>query len=170
MEELNLYQKKQTRSYCDSDKIQDIVEAAGKDLLIQWNIRYNNFCNDRRFYTFWKKDDAKPDLIISYNDKPALLDWKGKLSIGWFASEHTIKSYERLQKILNIPILICFITIDESEYISERRFAVINSHLYMENKKQSDGNKTVMFKDELPIFNKENMLKYIFDLNNDFDQ
>lgn len=166
MEELNFYQQKPKQSYCASDNIQNIVEAAGKDLLIQWNIRYKNFCDERRFDKFWGKDVDKPNLIIWYNDKPALLDWKGKQSKGWSANEQAVKFYERLQKELNIPILICFITFDENEYIAERRFAVINSHAYVENKKPPERNKNVMFKDELPIFNKENLLKYVFEINN----
>lgn len=166
MEELNPYSQKTKRHFRDNYKPQDIIEEAGKDLLIQWNIRYKKFHDDHRFDKYFEKDKGKPDLIISYNDKTALLDWKGNLTNNWRVNEQTIKSYEKLHKTFQIPILICFITLDENNCISERRFAVINSHDYVESKEETNSNKKIIFKNELPIFNKENLLKYVFGIIN----
>jgi len=165
MEELNLYIQKSKHNFHNNLKPQDIIEAAGKDLLIQWNIRYKKFCNNHKLDKFLERNKEKPDLIISYNEIPALLDWKGNLLNNWRVNEQTIKSYEKLHNTFNIPILICFITLDENDFISERRFAVINNHDYTEDKKSPDANKSIIFNNELPIFNKENLLKYVFGIS-----
>jgi hypothetical protein len=166
MEELNLYKHKSKPNNHGGSKPKEIIESAGKNLLVQWNIRYKNFCDERSFDKYFEKGANKPDLIISYNEKPALLIWNGEQTKSLTANKQAIEFFERLQKDIKIPILICFITLDKNEFIAERRFAVINNHASAENKKPPDIYKTVIFKSELPIFNKENLLKLVFELNN----
>ncbi len=163
MEQLDFKPAKSTKNFRDNYKLHDMAENAGKDLLIQWGISFKKFGDDRRFEKLWEKGEDKPDLIITYKTKSALLDWKGKHSNKWIANERAVKSYEKWQQSFKTPMLICFLVFDNFGMVSERRFAVINLHAYSVNKKkQWDKNKTVEFKDELPVFNKENLLKFVF--------
>lgn len=144
-------------------ELENITENAGKDLLVQWNIKFQKFCGDKSKNKFWPKCDDKPDLIITRNKKSALLDLKGIYTKNFLLKEKTVKTYERWQKENKTPVIICFFNFDSMDFVNDRRFAVLNFHNYKPvSKKESDKNKTVKFEKSLPLFCKENLLKYVF--------
>lgn len=166
MEELDFQPAKSTKDFRENYKLHDFAERTGKDLLVQWGIRFKKFGDDKRFEKLWEKGEDKPDLVITYNNKFGLLDWKGKHSTKWIVNTRAVKAYERWQHKFNVPVIICFISFDEQNCIKDRRFTIINYHKYVYNKhKQWDKNKTVEYKIDLPVFNKENLLKYVFAYN-----
>lgn len=151
-------------------KLHDIAELAGKNLLVQWNIKFLPFGQDRRREKLWEGGEDKPDLEISWNGKTALLDWKGKHSPRFKVNERAVKSYEQWRKKLNKPVVICFFIIDKKKEgnisIINRRFAELGLHKYeIIKKKEWDKNSTVEFKEELPVFNKKNLIDLVFNTN-----
>ena len=163
MEELDFKPAKTKNDFRSNYKLHDLAESVGKNLLVQWNIKFRNFGEDRRFESTWEKGEDKPDAVITYNGKSVLVDWKGKHSGNWIVNERAVKSYERWKEKLNLPVLICFFEFNESNSVIDRRFAILETHEYSENKKkQWDKNKTVEFGGELPVFNKLNLIKEVF--------
>lgn len=163
MQKLDFDPAKSEHEFKSNYRLHDLAELTGKDLLVQWNIRFKSFGEDRRHEKIWEQGQDKPDLIINYNGKSALLDWKGKHSKGWVVNQRAIKSYEEWQKELNMPVIICFFAFDDMNMVKDRRFAIVNVHKYIESKnKQWDKNKTVEFIADLPVFNKKNLLDLIF--------
>ena len=155
--------KKSGEDFHDNYKLHDLADAAGKNLLIQWNIKFQDFGEDRRYEQLWEKGKDKPDSIITFRDKSALIDWKGKHSKSWIVNSRAVKSYEFWQKKLNLPVIVCFFVFSQKNTLIDRRFALLNKHNYTEViKLQWDKNKTVEFTDELPVFSKTNLLKFVF--------
>ncbi len=104
----------------------------------------------------------KADLIITYKDKSALLDWKGKQKSKWLVNKRAIDAYNFWSEKLELPVFVCFMVLGENNILIERRFAFLPKYNYIESKsKQWDMNKTVEFKDELPEFTKPNLLECI---------
>ncbi len=144
-------------------KLQNLAELIGKDLLVQWNIKFKNFGKDKLNKNISAFGKSKPDLIITYKDKSALFDCYGKQSEEWIVDKHALKSFEKWQRDLNMPTIICFFVFNDIHIVIDRRFAMINTHKYSESHgKRSTKNKTAKFMEELPVFNKENLLKLIF--------
>lgn len=146
-----------------SIKLNDLAGLITKNLLTQWNIKFKNFCEDKFRKNILLPGIEKPNLIITYNNKSALLDFKGKNSDGWIVNKKTAAAYSKLQRDLNLPAIISFFIFNDINMVKERRFAILNVHGYLErNGKRSRKNKTVVFPKDLPVFNKENLLRYIF--------
>lgn len=148
-------------------KLHDVAELTGKNLLVQWNIKFMPFGQDRRYEKLWEGGEDKPDLKITWNGKAALLDWKGKRYSRFRINQRAVKSYEHWMEKLNIPVVICFFTINVDSHgaisVINRRFAEIGLHKYEVIKnKEWDKNSTVEFKEELPIFNKKNLINLVF--------
>ena len=164
MEKLDFNPVKSGNDFRENYKLHDLAEFAGKNLLTQWNISFENFGDDRRNDSVWEKGNDKPDLIISFNNKSALLDWKGKHAPKWIVNSRAVKAYELWQMEKNLPVIICFFLFDDLSNLLDRRFAVLNSHKYKnQTKLQWDKNKTIEFVDDLPIFNKTNLINFVFD-------
>ncbi|NWF89133.1 MAG: hypothetical protein HXY50_06675 [Ignavibacteriaceae bacterium] len=110
----------------------------------------------------WEGGKDKPDLIISYKGKEALLDWKGKHSNRWIMNERAYQSYLDWKDKMNMPIFIAFFLLDEKENLNDNRVAVIGTHTPKpSSKKEWDKNRTVEFEDSLPVFTKAELLKYL---------
>jgi len=162
MKELDFHPAKSKEEFRSNYKLHDLAERAGKNLLVQWAIDFKMFGEDKRYEKLWEKGEDKPDVIINYKGKQALLDWKGKHSKTFLVNTRAIKSYERWQIKFNIPVIIAFVIFDENNYLIDRRFAFLPVHEFVESEKtQWDKNKTVEFKEDLPKFTKENLIKYL---------
>ncbi len=159
MKELNFNPKKSTQEFRDNYKLHDLAEEVGLNLLVQWGFNFESFGKDRRYEKLWEKGEDKPDMIITYNGKSALLDWKGKQSKGWLVNERAVKAYENWERKLKMKVIVCFFVFNSSKILEDRRFAVVGIHPFVGSKnKQWDNNKTVEFADKLPVFNKENLI------------
>ena len=162
MKELDFRPAKSKEEFRSNYKLHDLAERAGKNLLVQWAIDFKMFGEDKRYEKLWEKGEDKPDVIIDYKGKQALLDWKGKHTKTFLVNTRAIKSYERWQIKFNIPVIIAFVIFDENNYLIDRRFAFLPVHEFVESEKtQWDKNKTVEFKEDLPKFTKENLIKYL---------
>jgi hypothetical protein len=162
MKELDFKPAKSKEEFRSNYKLHDLAERVGKNLLVQWGIDFKLFGEDKRYEKVWEKGKDKPDVVIDYKSKQALLDWKGKHTESFLVNIRAIESYERWRNKFRVPVVIAFFIFDECNNLSERRFAFLPAHQYVESaSKQWDKNKTVEFKEELPKFTKENLIKYL---------
>lgn len=162
MKTLDFTPKKSTEAFRKNYRLHDLAEEMGKNLLVQWGVRFNNFGEDKRYEKVWEMGTDKPDIIITYKGRSALIDWKGKRKPVWLVNKRAVDSYFVWSKKLNLPILICFFVFDGSGILKERRFAFLGKHNYTESvNKQWDKNQTVEFQNNLPEFTKECLLKYL---------
>ncbi len=162
MKPLDFKPEKSEEAFRDNYKLHDIAENIGKSLLIQWGFTFENFGEDKRFEKLWEKGDDKPDIILHYNNKSALLDWKSKKTAGYLVNERAIKSYEKWQKELKMPVIIAFFVFDDLHKLLERHFAILPLHKYrLITQKQWDKNFTIEFENDLPVFNKQNIITYL---------
>jgi hypothetical protein len=167
MKELDFRPAKSKEDFRSNYKLHDLAERTGKNLLVQWGVEFQDFGEDKRYEKLWEKGEDKPDLIINHRGQKAFLDWKGKHKDAWIVNERAIKSYERWQKKYNVPVIIAFLVFDTENKLSNRKFAALPLHNYIEvEKKQWDKNKTVEFKEELPVFMKENLVKFLLKKQN----
>jgi len=164
MKNLDFNPSKSTKDFRKNYELHDIAEFHGKNLLTQWGFKCSDFGEDNRYKKVWEKGADKPDTIISYKDKSAMLDWKGKRGAKWFVNERAIKSYEKWSEELGLPIIIAFFVIDDEKKIVKRNFAILNKHGYKtSNGKQWDKNITIEFQKDIPTFTKANLLENLFD-------
>lgn len=162
MEELDFSPAKSKEKFRSNYKLHDLAERTGKNLLVQWAIDFKMFGEDKRYEKLWEKGDDKPDVIIDYKGKQALLDWKGKHTKTFILNTRAIKSYEKWHNKFNIPVIIAFFIFDENNYLTDRRFAFLPVHNFIDSAtEQWDKNKTVEFEEDLPKFTKENVIKYL---------
>lgn len=162
MKELDFKPHKSTKEFRNNYKLHDITEECGKNLLIQWGIKFNLFGKDRRYEKVWEKGKDKPDLIISYQGKDALLDWKGKHTSKWIMNERAYQSYLDWKTKMNMPAFIAFFLLDEKDNLKDNRLAVLGTHIPHKAKEKAwDGNGTVEFDNDLPGFTKAELLKYL---------
>jgi len=162
MKELDFKPHKSKEEFRNNYKLHDLAEQLGKNLLIQWGIRFDIFGKDRRYERVWEKGKEKPDLIISYKGKDALLDWKGKHTSKWIMNERAYKAYLDWKNKINMPVFVAFFLFDEKENLIENRLAVVGVHKpKASSTKEWDKNKTVEFDNSLPIFTKSELLKYL---------
>jgi hypothetical protein len=106
MEDLNFQPHKSKEEFRKNYKLHDLAEQFGKNLLIQWGIKFDIFGKDRRYEKVWEGGKDKPDLIISYKGKEALLDWKGKHNAKWIMNERAYQSYLAWKNKMNMPVLL----------------------------------------------------------------
>ncbi|KAF0151998.1 MAG: hypothetical protein FD143_1467 [Ignavibacteria bacterium] len=162
MKKLDFSPAKSTEEFRSNYKLHDLSEQVGKNLLVQWGVEFKSFGEDKRYEKLWEKGEDKPDIILTSKGKSALLDWKGKRTKAFLVNERAIKSYERCQSTLRLPIIVAFLIFDEHNKLIDRRFAFLGKHKYvLSERRQWDLNKTVEFVDELPIFNKANILSFL---------
>ena len=162
MEKLDFRPAKSKEAFRKNYKLHDLAEAIGKNLLTQWGISFKSFGQDNRYKKVWEKGADKPDVIVEYKGKSALLDWKGKHKPKWLLNERAIKAYEKWSDIYSLPIIIAFFVFDNNHNLLKRKFAFLKNHNYVELQgRQWDKNKTVEFKEELPDFTKVNIVNYL---------
>lgn len=162
MEKLSFSPEKSAKDFRKNYRLHDLAEEVGKSLLTQWGIDFQNFGQDKRYEKVWEKGKDKPDVLITYMGKKALIDWKGKQKSAWLVNKRAVDSYIEWSKKLNIPMIICFFVFDGTGELKKRAFAFFGKHNYIESKKkQWDKNITVEFEGELPEFTKSNLLKYL---------
>jgi len=162
MQNLDFRPHKSTEEFRKNYKLHDLAEQFGKNLLIQWGVKFEIFGKDKRYERVWEKGKDKPDLIISYKGREALLDWKGKHSPRWIMNERAHTAYLDWKNKMNMPVFIAFFLLDEREFLIENRVAVIGVHTPKQSKeKEWDKNRTVEFDNPLPAFTKSELLKYL---------
>lgn len=161
MKELDFQPHKSTEEFRKNYKLHDIAEECGKNLLIQWGIKFDLFGKDRRYEKVWEKGKDKPDLIVSYKGKDGLLDWKGKHTSKWIMNERAYQSYLDWKNKMNMPVFIAFFLFDEKESLMKNRLAVVGVHKpKISSTKEWDKNKTVEFDNSLPAFIKSEILRH----------
>ncbi|MCL5031189.1 MAG: hypothetical protein M1480_19470 [Bacteroidetes bacterium] len=162
MKDLNFNPYKTKDEFRQNYKLHDLAETYGKNLLIQWGFGFTEFGKDNRHQKVWEDGEDQPDLIIEYNGKKALVDWKGKHHPIWLSNKRAILSYESWKSKLNLPVLICFALFNNHEAFLDFKFACLGVHSYTSsNQKEWDKNTTVEFEKDLPEFTKANVLKYL---------
>ncbi len=162
MRKLDFNPAKSTASFRKNYRLHDLAEFSGKNLLTQWGISFKEFGHDNRYKKVWEKGEDKPDVIIKYKGKSAMLDWKGKHKPKWMLNERAIKAYERWSEVYSLPIIVAFFVYDQKQNLLKRKFAFLKTHHYVEsNGKQWDKNKTVEFRENLPDFTKANVINYL---------
>ncbi len=162
MKKLDFKPAKSTESFRKNYKLHDSAEIVGKNLLTQWGISFKEFGQDNRYKKVWEKGEDKPDVIIEYKGKSAMLDWKGKHKAKWMLNERAITAYEKWSEIYSLPIIIAFFVFDLHNNLLQRKFAFLKTHKYVELEgRQWDKNKTVEFKEFLPDFTKANIIKHL---------
>jgi hypothetical protein len=163
MEDLNFQPHKSKEEFRKNYKLHDLAEQFGKNLLIQWGIKFDIFGKDRRYEKVWEGGKDKPDLIISYKGKEALLDWKGKHTSKWLMNERAYNSYLDWKNKMNMPVFVVFFLFNEKESLMDSRLAAIGIHKPQQSKeKEWDKNKTVEFEESLPNFTKAELLGHLF--------
>ena len=163
MKNLDFKPSKSTADFRNNYKLHDIAEFHGKNLMLQWGFKFTEFGEDNRYKKVWEKGADKPDAIISYKDKSALLDWKGKRGAKWLVNERAIKAYEQWSKEFELPIIIAFFVVDSENKIAKRNFAVLNKHPHaISQGKQWDKNTTIEFQRDIPEFTKANLINILF--------
>ncbi len=161
MKKLDFQPVKSDKAFRKNYKLHDLAEEQGKNLLVQWGFNFKNFGEDRRNEKVWERGEDKPDIIIEFNGKYALVDWKGKRKPKWIVNERAAKSYEKWREKMNMPMMIVFFVFDEKENVRERRFAVLGINNYELSKgRQWDANKTVEFRNDLPKFTAPEIIKF----------
>jgi len=162
MKELDFCPAKSKEEFRSNYKLHDLAERAGKNLLVQWGIDFKTFGEDKRYEKLWEKGEDKPDVIITYKNKTALLDWKGKHTKTFLVNTRAVNAYRNWQQKMKLPVIISFLVFDEQNNLIDRRFAFLEAHKFVESKnEQWDKNKTVEFEEELPKFSKENLVSYL---------
>lgn len=162
MKELDFKPHKSKEDFRNNYKLHDLAEQLGKNLLIQWGIKFEIFGKDRRYEKVWESGKDKPDLIISYKGKDALLDWKGKHASRWLMNERAYNAYLDWKNKMNMPVFIAFFLFDEKENLVDNRVAVVGTHAAKQSKsKEWDKNRTVEFDESIPQFKKAEVLKYL---------
>ena len=162
MKKLEFNPAKSTESFRKNYKLHDLAEINGKNLLTQWGISFKEFGQDNRYKKVWEKGEDKPDVIIEYKGKSAMLDWKGKHKAKWMLNQRAINAYERWSEVYSLPIVIAFFVFDLHSNLLQKKFAFLKIHSYFEsNGRQWDKNKTVEFKEPLPHFTKANIVNYL---------
>lgn len=163
MKELDFKPAKSKEDFRKNYKLHDLAETTGKNLLTQWGFDFVQFGEDRRFEKLWEGGKDKPDVVIKFKGKLCLLDWKGKHKSGWIVNTRAVNSYLMWNQKLNLPVVIVFFVFNEDNTLKDRRFAFLPVHKYVESeKKQWDKNSTVIFRDDLSEFTKDNLVKYLF--------
>lgn len=162
MEELDFKPHKSTKEFRNNYKLHDLAETFGKNLLVQWGIEFIEFGKDRRYEKVWEKGRDKPDLIISYKGKEALLDWKGKHSEKWLMNERAYIAYLDWREKMKMNVLIAFFLFDETDNLVDKRLAVLGLHkATLSKEKEWDKNRTVEFNDSLLKFTKSEVIKHL---------
>ena len=162
MKALDFKPHKSTEEFRNNYKLHDLAEECGKNLLIQWGISFEIFGKDRRYEKVWEKGKDKPDLIISYKGKEALLDWKGKHASKWLMNERAHKAYLEWKDKMKMRVLIGFFLFDKKENLIDVRVASVGNHLVKPSSaKEWDKNKTVEFDESIPRFTKAEVLKFL---------
>ncbi|MFA3783514.1 hypothetical protein ABRY23_10670 [Melioribacteraceae bacterium 4301-Me] len=160
MRQLDFNPTKTSEEFHRNYRLHDLAEEVGLNLLVQWGFEFSEFGKDKRYEKLWEKGEDKPDMIVSYNGKSVLLDWKGKQSRKWQINERAVKSYENWKKKLKMEMIICFFVFDQNKVLMDRKFAVLGVNNYTKvAKMQWDKNKTVEFENNLLEFNRENFAR-----------
>lgn len=163
MEELNFRPYKSKEEFRKNYKLHDLAEERGKNLLTQWGVTFKSFGEDRRYQSVWEKGGDKPDCIISYKGKEALLDWKGKRSSQWIVNKRAAESYIKWSKKLNIPLILAFFIFnDELTFIASRCIRIAENTFAKEIIKAWDKNEVIQIIEEPIQFTKPNLLKLLF--------
>ncbi len=162
MKNLDFQPSKSKAEFHKNYKLHDLAEWHGKNLLEQWGIGYSEFGKDNRFEKVWEKGEDKPDGIIEYKTKSAFIDWKAKHKNEWLVNKRAVEAYEKWSKKFELPVIIAFFVFDSNNKLLEKRFAFLYKHNYFVSKgKQWDKNQTVEFENDLPEFNKAEILNYL---------
>lgn len=162
MKQLGFDPKKTKEEFKKNYKLHDKAETYLKNLFVQWGIKFSAFGEDNRNEKVWEEGIDKPDLLIEYKGKQALLELKSKHDPVWLINKRAIEAYEKWKEELKLPLFIVFFVFSQREALLDIKIADVDIHNYDESeKKEWDKNLTVEFDGELPAFTKVNLLKYL---------
>jgi len=143
-------------------KLREKSDSYLKNLFIQWGIRFSKIEDDKDFAKIFEHDKDKPNLLIEYRGKKAAIDFISKHDPVWIVDKQTVKTYNTWIEKLNLPLIVVFFAFDERDSLVDTRAAKLGTHVYVDfNSEKSNGKQNVEFTDELPIFDKVNMLKLL---------
>lgn len=162
MKKLDFKPAKSKDDFRKNYKLHDLAEYHGKNLFFQWGIEFEEFGKDRRYERVWEKGKDKPDIIAKFDEKNFLVDWKGKSKEGFWVNKRAVESYENWSRELKLPIFICFFVFNKNRNLIDRKFALVGKHNYLKVEvKAWDKNEVVKFENDIPVFNKVNLLKFL---------
>jgi hypothetical protein len=162
LNQLDFDPQKSKEEFKKNYRLHDRAETYLKNLFIQWGIKYSSFGKDKRNERVWENGRDKPDLLIKYKGKKALLELKSKHDPVWLINKRAIEAYEEWKKKLKFPLFIVFFVFNQRESLLEIRIADTDVHHYIESEeKEWDQNITVEFEKDLPVFTKVTLLKYL---------
>ena len=119
MKKLDFNPYKTKDEFQNNYKLHDLAETYGKNLLIQWGVKFSEFGKDNRYQKIWERGKDKPDLLIEYNGEKAFLDWKGKHKKVWLVNKRAFDSYKFLKDKYSLPAFICFSVFSEINTLKE---------------------------------------------------
>ena len=125
MKKLDFNPSKSTKDFRKNYKLHDIAEYYGRNLLIQWGFSCTEFGEDNRYKKVWEKGEDKPDAIITYNGRSALLDWKGKHGSTWLVNERAIKSYKKWKAEIDLPLIVAFFVVNIEGKIEKKSLLLL---------------------------------------------
>lgn len=168
MKKLDFSPHKTITDFRKNYKLHDLAEENGKNLLTQWGFTFEEFGRDKRYEKVWERGADKPDLIINYKNKKALLDWKGKRTNAFKVNKRAIDSYEKWKVKTGVNVLICFMIFSDESLSNKNNkpekifFAALDKNDYsISEKKEWDKNETVQFNEPLPLFTKANLINLL---------
>jgi len=162
MKDLNHYPSKSSFEARGNNKLHDLAETCGKNLLIQWGFKFEPIGENKQYKKIWDERDDRPDGIIEYKGKKAFVYWKGRRHPVWLVNKQAVSACEKGKEDLQFPVIICFAVFDRHYYFLDFRFAVLGVHLFTESeKKDLEYDKVVEFVIDLPEFKKADILRYL---------
>lgn len=162
MKQQNPDRQKKLEELKNKFKLREKSDSYLKNLFIQWGIRFSKIEDDKDFAKIFEHDKDKPNLLIEYRGKKAAIDFISKHDPVWIVDKQTVKTYNTWIEKLNLPLIVVFFAFDERDSLVDTRAAKLGTHVYVDfNSEKSNGKQNVEFTDELPIFDKVNMLKLL---------
>lgn len=145
-----------------NNRLQDLTDTSGKNLLVQWGIKFEALGANKQYRKIWESAIERPSLIIEYKGKKAFLYWVGKRQPIWNINMRIISIYNKFKESIDIPVFICFAVFDRHDCFSDFRFSVLGVHQYItSSRKEPDQSETIEFVEDLPKFKKADIIKYL---------
>lgn len=162
MKQQNPDRQKKLEELKNKFKLREKSDFYLKNLFIQWGIRFSKIEDDKEYDKIFERDKDKPNLLIEYRGKRAVLDFISKHDPVWIINKQTVKTYNVWTEKSNLPLIVVFFAFDERDSLTDIRAARLGTHLYTDsNDSGPDRKQNVEFTDELPNFDKVSMLKLL---------
>ncbi len=162
MKQQNPDRQKKLEELKNKFKLREKSDSYLKNLFIQWGIHFSKIEDDKEYSKMLERNKEKPNLLVEYRGKKVVVDFISKHDPVWIVDKLTVKNYNAWIEKLNLPLLVVFFAFDERDSLVDKRVAKLGTHVYVDsNNGESNGKQCVEFTDELPGFDKVNMLKLL---------